>query len=141
MHEEGVPRRRRRSEVYRNIDDPLKVMGLLSLKSCSLLLGLYAASYFLDLLTGLWHLVFGAASFLIEIAIFALAALALCYAEKQDDEHLVPAMLRYTFSRRWRVLYSAVQADGWPPSDIEWVFQSRQKWLHQRAAAATSVIA
>jgi len=106
--------RRRRSEVFRNIDDSLKVLGVLSMKSLGLLFLLYAALYLLDVGLGLSRLLFGRAGALIELLVLASAALVLSYAERQDDEHLVPAMLRFHLSRRSRVLYSAAAPDGRP---------------------------
>lgn len=131
--EQGTPRRRQ-SEVYRNIDDPLKVMGVLSLKSCSMLVALYGVSYVLDFVTDFWRRAFGPGAFLLELALFAAVAFVLMYAEKHDDEHLVWSMLRYWASRRTRVLYCGARPDGWPVSDLEWVFVARARERAQRVA-------
>jgi hypothetical protein len=47
--------------------------------------------------------------------------MVLAYAERHDDEHLVPSAIRYYVSRRWRVLYSGARAyryDGHPLEDV-----------------------
>jgi hypothetical protein len=135
MDYEPVAHRRRRSEVFRNIDDSLKVMGALSMKSLGLLFVLYAISYVLDVAFGFWKLLFGHAGVLVELLVFAAVAAALSYAERQDDEHLVPAMLRFYLSRPWTVLYSGAAPDGWPRHDYEWVFLTRGTSLPPSSAA------
>jgi len=117
--------RRRRSEVFRNIDDSLKVMGFLSMKSLGLLFVLYLLSYALDVTLGFWRLLFGRAGVLVELCLFGCIAFALAYAERQDDEHLVPAMVRYWLSRRWAVLYSGAALDGWPRHELEQALATR----------------
>jgi len=124
MNTEEYVRRRRRSEVYRNIDDSLKVGGLLTLKSCAILFGLYFVSYLADLLTNFWRL-FGPGGFVLEAGFFVVVGTLLLYAERQDDEHLIPAMVRFWVARPWRVLYSGFTPDGWPAHDLEWVFEAR----------------
>ena len=95
---------RRQSECFRNLDDPLKVFSLLTVKSCGLVLLFYASTVLLELLFGLFTLLFGGWSFLAQIGSALVLAAVLAHAERQDDEHLVPAAIRYYASRRWRVL-------------------------------------
>ena len=97
---------RRQSECFRNLDDPLKIFSLLTVKSCGLVLLFFAATVASELLFGLCSLLFADLSFLAQIGASALLAVLLAYAERHDDEHLVPSALRYYVSRRWRVLYS-----------------------------------
>jgi len=47
---------RRQSECFRNLDDPLKVFSLLTVKSCGLVLLFYASTVLLELLFGLFTL-------------------------------------------------------------------------------------
>jgi hypothetical protein len=130
---EGEGHRRRRSEALRNIDDTLKVMGVLSMKSLSLLFALYGISYALDVSFGVFRLLFGGAGVLVEGLAFTVAALGLAYAERQDDEHLVPAMLRFFADRRSRALYSGARPDGWPHHRGEQVLGARGTPAFSRA--------
>ena len=101
---------RRQSECFRNLDDPLKIFSLLTVKSCGLLVLFYAATVASELLFGLCSLLFGDWSFLGQIGATALLGMFLVFAERHDDEHLVPSAIRYYASRRWRVLYSGARA-------------------------------
>lgn len=112
---------RRQSECFRNLDDPLKIFSLLTVKSCGLVLLFFAATVASELLFGVCSLLFADLSFLAQIGATALLALVLSYAERHDDEHLVPSAIRYYASRRWRVLYSGAcgyRYDGQPWEDI-----------------------
>ena len=59
---------RRQSECYRNLDDPLKILSLLTVKSCGLVLLFYGGAVASELLFSLWSLLFGDWSFLAQIA-------------------------------------------------------------------------
>jgi len=110
---------RRQSECFRNLDDPLKVFSLLTVKSCGLVLLFYASTVLLELLFGLFTLLFGGWSFLAQIGSALVLAAVLAHAERQDDEHLVPAAIRYYGSRRWRVLYSGALGDRYEGNPLE----------------------
>ena len=110
---------RRRSECFRNLDDPLKVFSMLTVKSCGLVVLFYGGTVAAELLFGLFSLLFGGWSFLGQLGAALLVALALAYAERQDDEHLVPAAIRYYLSRRWRVLYSGAGGDRFTGHPLE----------------------
>lgn len=110
---------RRKSECLRNLDDPLKVFSLLTIKSCGLVLFFYAATVATELVFGLWSLVFGPWSFLGQLGGAALLAIALAFAERHDDEHLVPSAIRYYFFRRWLILYSGAHADDFRGHRLE----------------------
>ncbi len=110
---------RRQSECFRNLDDPLKVFSLLTVKSCGLVLLFYASTVLLELLFGLFTLLFGGWSFLAQIGAALVLAAILAHAERQDDEHLVPAAIRYYASRRWRVLYSGALGDRYEGNALE----------------------
>ena len=101
---------RRQSECYRNLDDPLKIFSLLTVKSCGLALLFYAAAVASELLFGLCSLLAGDWSFLAQIGVAVALGMCLAYAERHDDEHLVPSAIRYYASRRWRVLYGGARA-------------------------------
>ncbi len=102
---------RRQSECFRNLDDPLKIFSLLTVKSCGLVLLFYAGTVASELLFGLCSLFFGRWSFLGQIAATLAVGMVLAYAERHDDEHLVPSAIRYYVSRPWRVLYSGAHVE------------------------------
>jgi hypothetical protein len=110
---------RRQSECYRNLDDPLKILSLLTVKSCGLVLLFYGGTVASELLFGLWSLLFGDWSFLAQIGAAGVLAACLAYAERHDDEHLVPSAIRYYASRRWRVLYSGARTDRYAGHPLE----------------------
>jgi len=110
---------RRQSECYRNLDDPLKILSLLTVKSCGLVLLFYGGAVGSELLFSLWSLLFGDWSFLTQIGAAGLLAACLAYAERHDDEHLVSSAIRYYASRRWRVLYSGGRADRYSGHQLE----------------------
>ncbi len=110
---------RRQSECFRNLDDPLRVFSLLTVKSCGLVVLFYGFAVATELLFGLWTLVFGAWSFLGQLGTSLLVAVLLVYAERHDDEHLVPSAVRYYVSRRWRVLYGGAGADDYHGHPLE----------------------
>ena len=114
-------KRRRQSEVLRNLDDRLRVFGLLSFKSLLLLVALYQLNVAVDLLTGFWRAAFGRFGILLETALFAGLGLLLAIVERQDDEHLVPAMVRYGIERPWRWIFTGFAADGWKPPRLDWI--------------------
>jgi hypothetical protein len=110
---------RRQSECFRNLDDPLKIFSLLTVKSCGLVLLFYAGLVLSELLFGLCSLLFGPWSFLTQIAGAVLLGAVLAYTERHDDEHLVPSAIRYYASRRWRVLYSGARGDRYAGHPLE----------------------
>jgi hypothetical protein len=114
---------RRQSECFRNLDDPLKIFSLLTVKSCGLVLLFYAGLVMSELLFGLCSLLFGPWSFLAQIAGAVLLGAVLAYTERHDDEHLVPSAIRYYLSRRWRVLYSGGHCDRYVGHPLEALVQ------------------
>ncbi len=111
--------KRRQSECFRNLDDPLKIFSLLTVKSCGLVLLFYAGTVASELLFGLWSLVFREWSFLAQLGAAGLLGAVLAYTERHDDEHLVPSAIRYYASRRWRVLYGGARADQYTGHPLE----------------------
>src|SRR5262245_12066781 len=111
---------RRQTPVLRNLDDPLRVLGLLSLRSCGLVLLVFAAIHGVEAVTGLVSLLTGGWAFLAELLAAAAVGFVLSVAERTDDEHLVPSALRFYLSRPGAVLYSGGQAA--PEHGLERVF-------------------
>ena len=110
---------RRQSQCFRNLDDPLKIFSLLTVKSCGLVLLFYAGAVATELFFGLWSLLFHDWSFLAQLGAAGLLGVVLAYAEHHDDEHLVPSAIRYYTSRRWRVLYSGAHGDPYAGHPLE----------------------
>ena len=116
---------RRQSECFRNLDDPLKIFSLLTVKSCGLVLLFYGSVVASELVFGLWSLMFGDWTFLGQLGAAGLLAVALVYAERHDDEHLVPSAIRYYFSRRSRVLYSGARSAAYQGHPFEKLIEAR----------------
>ncbi len=110
---------RRQSECFRNLDDPLRIFSLLTVKSCGLVILFWGVAVATELLFGIWSLFFGGWSFLGQLGATLLFAGCLVYAERHDDEHLVPSAIRYYLSRRWRVLYSGGRPDEFHGHPLE----------------------
>ena len=98
---------RRQSEVLRNLDDSLRILNVLTLRSCGLVVVFYSLCFALELAFGLFSLLFGAAGFFVPIALAAAVAASLSWVEKHDDEHYVPSALRFLVERPWRFVYGA----------------------------------
>jgi hypothetical protein len=94
---------------------------LLTIKSCGIVLLFYAGAVATELVFGLWSLFFGAWSFVGQLGAAGLLAIALVFAERHDDEHLVPSAIRYYTTRRWRILYSGARAEDYRGHDLEGV--------------------
>ena len=116
---------RRQTPVLRNLDDPLRVLGLLSLRSCGLVLFFFAALHSLEAVTGIVSLLTGTWAFLAELAASAGLAVVLSVAERTDDEHLVPSAIRYYLSRPAGLLYSGGKAAQ--GHRLEGVFDARSR--------------
>jgi hypothetical protein len=101
----------------------LKIFSLLTVKSCGLVLLFYAGAVLSELLFGLFSLIVGGWSFLAQIGASALLGVILAFAERHDDEHLVPSAIRYYVSRRWRVLYSGARAHAYAGHPLEELVQ------------------
>lgn len=120
---------RRQSECFRNLDDPLKIFSLITVKSCGLVLMFYAAAVATELVFGLWTLAFGGWSFLGQIGAAGILAVVLVLAERHDDEHLVPSAIRYYVTRRWAFLYSGACVDRYEGHALD---RKVQGWPWQR---------
>ncbi len=110
---------RRKSECFRNLDDPLRIFSLLTVKSCGLVVLFYGAMVAAELLFGVFSLFFGGLSFIGQLGAAALFAIVLVYAERHDDEHFVPSAFRYYVSRRWTVLYSGGRPDDYRGNPLD----------------------
>ncbi len=102
---------RRQTEVLRNLDDTLKILNFLTMRSCGLVLMFYSLFYGAELLFSAFSLLFGAAGVLVQFFLTGLCAVALSWVERHEDEHYVPSAIRYYVSRPWRVLYAGGQTD------------------------------
>ncbi len=121
--------KRRQSECFRNLDDPLKIFSLLTIKSCGLVLLFYAGAVGCELLFGLWSGLFREWSFLAQLGAAGILGSVLAYTERHDDEHLVPSAIRYYASRRWRVLYGGARGDQYLGHALEEIVEGGP-WRH-----------
>jgi hypothetical protein len=103
---------RRQTEVLRNLDDTLKILNFLTMRSCGLVLMFYSLCYGAELLFSAFTLTFGALNSLAQIALTGACAVALSWVERHEDEHYVPSAIRYYLSRPWRVLYAGGKTDA-----------------------------
>lgn len=110
---------RRQTHVLRNLDDNLKVFNLLTVKSCGLVILVYAACFAAELVVRLFTLLFGHLGSLAQFGVAGIAAATLAWVERYEDEHFVPSMLDYYRGRPWRVLYAAGRAEPYTPSSVE----------------------
>ena len=98
---------RRQTEVLRNLDDSLRILNFLTLRSCGLVVVFYSLCFTLELACGLFSLFFGVGGFVVQLALAAAVAVGLSWVEKHDDEHYVPSALRFLLERPWRFVYGA----------------------------------
>jgi hypothetical protein len=115
---------RRQTEVLRNLDDSLRVLNFLTLRSCGLVVLFYSGCYALDLTLRVWTFLFGLWSFFAQLGATFAVAVVLSWAEKHDDEHLVPSAIRYFVERPWRWVYSGARGDGNPSHRLEGVLRA-----------------
>lgn len=113
---------RRTTEVMRNLDDPLRIFGVLSVQGFMVLAFIFAG---LGVLRPVLRLAFGGKAFLVQLALTGLAAVVLYALERHADEHYVLSAIRYFRERPWRVLYGAAHPDPYRPHRLEWVFRAR----------------
>ena len=110
---------RRQTHVLRNLDDTLKVFNLLSVRSCGLVVLVYAACYAAELVFHAFTLVFRGFAPLSQFGVAAVAVGALAWIERHEDEHFVPSVIAYWRARPWRVLYAAGLAEPYVPPAVE----------------------
>jgi hypothetical protein len=98
---------RRETACQRNLDDPLKLFGIITVRSSGLVLMVFGVAHFIEMTTGLWSRLFGAWSVLLgELGLAAVFGMLLAWTERYEDEHYVPSMLRYYASGRWRFIHA-----------------------------------
>jgi hypothetical protein len=114
---------RRQTHVLRNLDDNLKVFNLLTVKSCGLVVLVYAACFAAELVFRLFTLLFGHVGSLAQFGVAGVAVAALAWVERYEDEHYVPSMIDYWRARPWRTLYAGGRADPYAPPSIERVLR------------------
>jgi hypothetical protein len=114
---------RRQTNVLRNLDDNLKVFNLLTVKSCGLVVLVYAACFAVELVFRLFTLLFGHLGSLAQFALAGVAVATLAWVERYEDEHYVPSMIDYWRARPWRVLYASGRADSYAPPPIEGILR------------------
>ena len=116
-------RRPRQTEVLRNIDDTLRVFNLLTLKSCGLVVLVYAGCYSAELTLRLFTMIFGPLASLAQFVVAGMAGAALSWVERHEDEHFVPSAIDYFRQRPWRIIYSSGLAQWQPCAAMERVLR------------------
>jgi hypothetical protein len=86
---------KRVSEPLRNLDDSLRVLHLLTFRSCGIVLAFFSICHALEWQMRSWSRLFGSLSFAMELLLTGALALLLAWVERHDDEYFVPAALRY----------------------------------------------
>lgn len=116
---------RRQSQVHKNLSDTLKLFGVISFRSCGLVVVVNGLLQAVELLghpfSRLLGDFFGIA---FQLGVTALVATLLAWVERYADEHYVPSAIRYYTQRPWRVLYSAARNERGPRQSPEWVFRA-----------------
>ncbi len=121
---------RRQKEVLRNLDTPLKALGLITVKSLGIVMFYLAFSYALDMVS-FWHLIAGKRAFIVHIGSVLALAFVLVYIEREEDEHLALAAIRYFVTERiaesWlrgrRYVYSGLAQHRYVPHKLEEIFK------------------
>lgn len=98
---------RRQTDVLRNLDDSLRVLNFLTLRSCGLVIVFYGLASGAELLFDLWSLLLGPMGFVAPLVAAAGVAFGLSWVERHDDEHYVPSAIRYYLTRPNRCVYGA----------------------------------
>ncbi len=112
---------RRRTEVLRNLDDPLK-LGPLTVRSWGVVLLCFSALAALEQLTGLLSLLPPfRLGMLWEVLGAAATGLVLIYVERHEDEHFVPSLIRFYASRPGRFVYGAATNERFAGHPLEWL--------------------
>lgn len=113
------PSGRRQNRVLRNLDEPLKLFGLLTTKSCGLLLSFYSGCYVLDVAFGVWTWMFGELSLLGLLGLTGVVGIVLVHVERHEDEHHVPGMIRFYLARPGRFVYSGAKSDDFRGHELD----------------------
>ena len=130
---------RRQTDVLRNLDDPLKVLGILTFRSCGLVFIVFAGSVGLDLVTGILSVLPPKDLGLVwALSLTVAAATGLAYAERHEDQHLVPSAIAYYVSRPWRVIYGGAGLESGRRVWVEEVTRARREAPVARTPTGTT---
>lgn len=99
---------RRKTQVLRKLDDPVKLGGVVTVRTAGLLCLSTVTTLYSEVTLSLFSGLFGRRAGLpVMLVIIASLALALVAAERHEDEHFVPSLVRYYASGRWRGVFAA----------------------------------
>lgn len=94
-------------KVDRNVGDAIRAWGGISAQSVALLAGGYALLQLVELLSGLWSLLFGGpGGFLLPLLATLMAALVLSRLERSHGAHYAVGVVRFHLLRPARFVYS-----------------------------------
>ena len=94
-------------KVDRNVGDSIRAWGGISAQGIATLAGAYALLQLVEVVAGLWSLVFGElGGFLFPLATITAAALVLSRLERSKGAHYAASVVRFHVLRRWRFVHS-----------------------------------
>jgi hypothetical protein len=121
---------RRERVVKKLLDEPLKVLDLLTVRSCALVLFAFVATYLVGLLSGLWTRMGGHWGTLGPLVVAVPLAFVLRLVEANEDEHVAFAAIRFYLSRRTRCLFTAGCSDGFVQRGLAPAWMRLGLWEH-----------
>lgn len=86
---------RRVSEPLRNLDDSLRVLHVLTFRSCGVVLAFFSLCHGLEWQFKVWTFLLGSFSFAFELALAGALAVLLAWIERHDDEFFVPSAVAF----------------------------------------------
>jgi len=94
-------------KVDRNVGDAIRAWGGISAQNVALLAGGYALLQLVELVSGLWSLLFGGpGGFLFPLLATLVTALVLSRLERSHGAHYAAGVVRFHLLRRARFAYS-----------------------------------
>ncbi len=116
---------RRQTQVHKNLSDTLKLFGVISFRSCGLVVVVNGLLQAIELMGHpLARLLGDFAGIVLQFAITGAVAVALAWIERYTDEYHVPSAIRFFVQRDWRYLYSAARNERGPRQSLECVLRA-----------------
>lgn len=111
---------RRQTQVHKNLSDTLKLFGVISFRSCGLVVVVNGLLQAIELMGHPFTRLLGPfTGTAVQFVITGAVAVALAWVERSADEHHVPSAIRYYTQRDWRYLYSAARNERGPRQSLE----------------------
>jgi hypothetical protein len=115
---------RRQTEVLRNLDTPLRIAGVISVRGCGVVLFYFVCTQALDTI-GFWDVITGLTvgkmwSWVVQNGSVALLAAVMIIIERHEDEFLVPQAIQYFVSQYLNV--QATRGDNLVSDTLRTIF-------------------